>query len=130
MIPCAWFCLILCTPQGGSEKNALCVLCGERLKLSDFDYDLPPALIAQYPPAERGASRLLHLDGDSGEFTDRWFRGLPELMRAGDVLVMNDTRVIKARLTGHKESGGQVEVLIERVLDHERAIAMVRASKS
>jgi len=100
------------------------------VKLSDFDYALPPALIAQYPAAARGASRLLHLDGRSGELADRQFRDLPGLLRAGDVLVMNDTRVIKARLTGHKESGGQVEVLIERVLDRERALAQVRASKT
>jgi S-adenosylmethionine:tRNA ribosyltransferase-isomerase len=100
------------------------------LKLSDFDYELPPALIAQHPAAERGASRLLHLDGRSGELADRQFRELPDLLRAGDVLVMNDTRVIKARLTGRKASGGQVEVLVERVLDHERVLAQVRASKA
>jgi S-adenosylmethionine:tRNA ribosyltransferase-isomerase len=100
------------------------------VKLSDFDYDLPPALIAQYPAAERGASRLLHLDGASGEIADCMFRDLPDLLRAGDVLIMNDTRVIKARLAGRKDSGGQVEVLVERVLDHERALAQVRASKS
>jgi S-adenosylmethionine:tRNA ribosyltransferase-isomerase len=100
------------------------------LKLSDFDYDLPPALIAQYPAAERSASRMLHVDGRSGELADRQFRDLPDLVQAGDVLVMNDTRVIKARLTGRKDSGGQVEVLVERVLDHERVLAQVRASKS
>ena len=100
------------------------------MKLSDFDYALPQELIAQFPAAERSASRLLHLDGASGEFRDREFRELPGLVNAGDVLVMNDTRVIKARLTGRKQSGGQVEVLIERVLDHERALAQVRASKS
>ena len=100
------------------------------VKLSDFDYDLPPALIAQYPAAERGASRLLHLDGTSGAISDRQFCELPAFLRAGDVLVMNDTRVIKARLTGRKDSGGQVEVLIERVLDHARVLAQVRASKS
>lgn len=100
------------------------------MKLSDFDYDLPPELIAQHPAGERTASRLLHLDGRSGEIADRQFRDLPDFLQAGDVLVMNDTRVIKARLTGRKESGGQVEVLIERVLDRERALAQVRASKS
>ena len=100
------------------------------MKLSDFHYELPPALIAQHPAAERGASRLLHLAGGRGGFADRQFRDLPVLLKAGDVLVMNDTRVIKARLTGRKQSGGQVEVLIERVLDHERAYAQVRASKS
>ena len=100
------------------------------MKLSDFDYDLPPELIAQFPAAERSASRMLHLDGRSGEFRDRGFRELPQLLNEGDVLVMNDTRVIRARLTGRKESGGQVEVLIERVLDHERVLAQVRASKT
>ena len=100
------------------------------MKLSDFDYELPPALIAQHPANERVASRLLHLDGRSGELADRQFRDLPNLLEAGDVLVMNDTRVIKARLTGRKETGGQVEVLVERVLDHERALAQVRASKT
>ncbi len=100
------------------------------MKLSDFDYELPPALIAQFPPAERGASRLLHLNGASGALTDRTFRDLPTLVEAGDVLVMNDTRVINARLTGQKQSGGQIEVLIERVLDGTRVLAQVRASKS
>ncbi len=102
----------------------------KRLKLSDFDYELPPALIAQFPAGERTASRLLHLDGRSGELADRQFRDLPDLVKAGDVLVMNDTRVIKARLTGRKASGGQVEVLIERVLDHARVLAQVSASKT
>jgi S-adenosylmethionine:tRNA ribosyltransferase-isomerase len=100
------------------------------VKLSDFDYALPPELIAQFPVAERSASRLLHLDGARGIVCDREFRDLPGLVDAGDVVVMNDTRVVKARLTGRKQSGGQVEVLIERVLDHERALAQVRASKS
>jgi S-adenosylmethionine:tRNA ribosyltransferase-isomerase len=100
------------------------------VKLSDFDYELPPALIAQFPAAARGASRLLHLDGASGALHDRSFSDLLSLVEAGDVLVMNDTRVIKARLTGHKDSGGQVEVLVERVLDHARVLAQVRASKS
>jgi S-adenosylmethionine:tRNA ribosyltransferase-isomerase len=102
------------------------------VKLSDFDYELPPALIAQFPPAERGASRLLHLDGNSGALADRSFRDLPALVGAGDVLVMNDTRVINARMTGRKQSGGQIEVLIERVIDAgaARVLAQVRASKS
>jgi len=100
------------------------------VKLSDFDYELPPELIAQFPAAERTASRLLHLDGVTGELRAREFRDLPGLVNAGDVLVMNDTRVIKARLAGRKQSGGQVEVLIERVIDHERVLAQVRASKA
>ena len=102
------------------------------VKLSDFDYALPQALIAQFPPAERGSSRLLHLDGASGLLANQHFRELPEFLEAGDVLVMNDTRVINARLTGHKQSGGQIEVLIERVLDSAdaRVLAQVCASKS
>ncbi|MBI2292325.1 MAG: S-adenosylmethionine:tRNA ribosyltransferase-isomerase, partial [Betaproteobacteria bacterium] len=100
------------------------------LKLSDFDYELPRELIAQVPAAARSASRLLHLDGRSGELRDRRFCDLPQLVDAGDVLVMNDTRVIKARLTGRKQSGGRIGVLVERVIDHERVLALVRASKS
>jgi S-adenosylmethionine:tRNA ribosyltransferase-isomerase len=98
------------------------------MKLSDFDYELPPALIAQAPLAQRGASRLLHLDGRSGAFQDLLFHGLPSLIAPGDVMVFNDTRVIKARLNGRKRSGGRVEVLIERVLDASHALAQVRAS--
>ena len=100
------------------------------MKLSDFDYELPPALIAQHPSAQRSASRLLHLKAESGEVHDRAFRDLPQLVRRGDLFIINDTRVIKARLTGRKASGGKIEVLIERVLDHERALAQVRASKT
>jgi S-adenosylmethionine:tRNA ribosyltransferase-isomerase len=100
------------------------------VKLSDFDYNLPRELIAQFPADSRTASRLLHLDGRSGELCDRQFPDLTDLVHAGDVLVMNDTRVIKARLAGRKESGGQVEVLVERVLDVERVLAQVRASKT
>ena len=100
------------------------------MKLADFDYELPRELIAQFPAASRSASRLLHLDGGSGELRDRRFSDLPQLVNEGDVLVMNDTRVIKARLAGRKESGGRIEVLVERVLDHERVLAQVRASKS
>jgi S-adenosylmethionine:tRNA ribosyltransferase-isomerase len=100
------------------------------VNLSDFDYELPPELIAQFPASTRGASRLLHLDGARGAWKDRSFGDLPELIGPGDLLVMNDTRVIKARLTGRKQSGGQVEVLVERVLDTNRVLAQVRASKS
>ncbi len=100
--------------------------------LADFDFVLPPELIAQHPLAERSASRLL--DGREAEPVDRIFRDLPGLLRAGDLLVFNDTRVIKARLYGRKASGGAVEALIERVLPshdgrHE-AWAHLRASKS
>lgn len=100
------------------------------MRLSDFDYHLPPELIAQHPAVERTASRLLHVDGRTGEMHDRMFRDIVDLLDAGDVLVVNDTRVIKARLHGRKDSGGEVEVLVERVLDSHRALAMVRASKT
>ncbi|CAM3422541.1 tRNA preQ1(34) S-adenosylmethionine ribosyltransferase-isomerase QueA [Polaromonas hydrogenivorans] len=82
--------------------------------LSDFDFTLPDELIAQHPAAERSASRLL--DGRGGAMTDRRFADLPDLLLPGDLLVFNDTKVVKARLFGHKASGGRLELLIERVL--------------
>ncbi len=100
------------------------------MRLSDFDYDLPPELIAQHPAAERTASRLLHLDGATGAIEDLRFSDILRLLDARDVLVVNDTRVIKARLHGRKDTGGEVEVLVERVLDAHRVLAMVRASKT
>lgn len=100
------------------------------VRKSDFRYELPAELIAQEPATPRSAARLLCLDAASGAVVDRRFADLPSLLRAGDVLVFNDTRVIPARLHGMKASGGRVEVLIERVLDRSRALAMVRASKS
>ncbi len=96
----------------------------------DFHYDLPPALIAQHPPAVRGASRLLHLKALDGTVEDRQFNNLKELLLPGDLLVFNDTRVIPARLLGVKSSGGKVEVLVERILDQRRVLAHVRASKA
>ena len=96
---------------------------------SDFHFDLPAALIAQAPLPERASSRLLCLDGSSGVLTDRQFTDLPELLRAGDLLVFNDTRVIPARLFGEKDSGGRIEVLLERLLSERRVLAQVRASK-
>ncbi|TJZ78830.1 tRNA preQ1(34) S-adenosylmethionine ribosyltransferase-isomerase QueA [Chitiniphilus eburneus] len=98
------------------------------MQISDFDYFLPEHLIAQFPPAERGASRLMHVAATGA--AHGWFRELPGLLRAGDVLVFNDTKVIKARLFGHKASGGAIEVLVERVLDTRNALAHVRASKA
>ncbi len=100
------------------------------MKRSDFHFDLPPELIAQRPLARRGASRLLCLDGPTGAVTDRHFADLPALLRPGDLLVFNDTRVMRARLFGHKASGGRVEILVERLLDPDRVLAQVRASKS
>jgi S-adenosylmethionine:tRNA ribosyltransferase-isomerase len=96
--------------------------------LADFDFDLPPELIAQHPAAERSASRLL--DGTGATPVDRSFRSLPGLLQPGDLLVFNDTRVIKARLLGEKPTGGAVEALVERVLPGHEVWAHLRASKS
>jgi S-adenosylmethionine:tRNA ribosyltransferase-isomerase len=98
------------------------------LTLDDFDFNLPDELIAQHPAADRTASRLLHVK--PGALHDRRFSELPELVRPGDLLVFNDTKVIKARLFGRKDSGGQVEVMVERIVDARHAVAQVRASKS
>lgn len=98
------------------------------MKLDDFDYDLPQALIAQVPAAERTGSRLLHLDGASGALRDLHFRDIVELIAPEDILVVNDTRVIKARLMGRKKTGGRVELLIERVLARDEALAQMRVS--
>ncbi|MGF1546808.1 MAG: tRNA preQ1(34) S-adenosylmethionine ribosyltransferase-isomerase QueA [Thiotrichales bacterium] len=100
-----------------------------RMRTSDFHFDLPDDLIAQFPLAERTASRLLLLDGD-GAITDATFPALLTRLRTGDLLVFNDTRVMRARLFGQKSSGGQVEILIERLLDPVTALAQVRASKA
>lgn len=97
------------------------------MRVADFDFDLPADLIAQFPPAVRGGSRLLHVEA-SGTVHDRWFSELPTLLRPDDLLVMNDTRVIKARLFGAKESGGKVELLVERVVGENEALAFIRAS--
>ena len=98
------------------------------MKTSDFDYLLPDELIARYPLAERAASRLLHVDGAAKVYTDRRFAALPEAFRPDDLLVFNDTRVIKARLFGEKASGGRIEALVERVLGEHEALAFIRAS--
>jgi S-adenosylmethionine:tRNA ribosyltransferase-isomerase len=97
------------------------------MNVADFDFDLPDELIAQFPPAVRGGSRLLHVDAH-GVLADRWFRDLPSLLCPDDLLVMNDTRVIKARLFGHKDTGGKLELLIERVTSEFEALAFIRAS--
>jgi S-adenosylmethionine:tRNA ribosyltransferase-isomerase len=100
------------------------------VRLSDFDYALPPELVAQHPASERTASRLLHVDGSTGTLADRRFADIVGLLAPGELLVVNDTRVIKARLLGRKDTGGEVEVLVERVLDAHRALAQIRASKT
>ncbi len=99
------------------------------MKKSDFHFDLPPELIAQAPLAERSASRLLVADAAHGALDDRRFIDLPQFLRAGDLLVFNDTRVLPARLFGHKESGGAVEILIERVTGAHEARAQLGVSK-
>jgi S-adenosylmethionine:tRNA ribosyltransferase-isomerase len=98
------------------------------MRLDDFDYDLPQDLIAQHPAPERGASRLLHLEGASGALADRRFRDITDLVAPGDVVVLNDTRVIKARLRGRKKTGGWVEVMVERVLGPDQVLAQVGAN--
>ena len=100
------------------------------MKLSDFHFDLPKALIAQYPAAKRTDSRLLTLNARTAELADRQFTDITSLIEPGDLLVMNNTRVIPARLFGVKDTGGQVEVLVERVLNEHEVLAQVRASKS
>ena len=99
------------------------------LSLSDFDYLLPPELIAQSPAPTRTASRLLHVDAN-GALHDSQFSALATLLRPNDLLVFNDTRVMQARLLGHKATGGKVEVLIERITAPDEALAHVRSSKS
>ena len=99
--------------------------------LSDFDFDLPPELVAQFPLPERSASRLLDVrPAPDASLADRAFSDIVDLLAPGDLLVFNDTRVLKARFFGVKESGGKVEVLVERVLDDRTVHAQVRASKS
>ena len=98
--------------------------------VSDFHFDLPDELIARYPTKERTASRLLYLNGNTGEFADQHFTDVLEHLNEGDLLVFNNTRVIPARLYGRKLSGGKVEALVERVLDEHRCLAHVRASKA
>ncbi|WP_293748504.1 tRNA preQ1(34) S-adenosylmethionine ribosyltransferase-isomerase QueA [uncultured Paraglaciecola sp.] len=100
------------------------------MKLSDFQFELPENLIARYPTEKRSSSRLMHLSGNNGEVSQKQFADIVDLIDQGDLLIFNNTRVIPARLLGQKESGGKVEVLIERVLDEHRVLAHVRASKS
>lgn len=100
------------------------------MRTEDFNFFLPDTLIAQYPTSERSASRLLYLNGNTSERQDKTFRDILDYVHAGDMLVFNDTRVIKARLFGKKATGGQVEVMVERVLGPHQALAYVRASKS
>lgn len=124
----------------GHYNDAFCILAGTAMSvdlhpsylvgqhLSDYDFDLPPELIAQFPLADRTASRLLHVTDSVIE--DLVFTDVKKLLRPGDLLVMNNTKVIKARLRGNKDTGGAVEAMIERVTGEFTAISMLRASKS
>ena len=107
------------------------ILCGDAsLKLSDFQFDLPAELIAQQPLENRSDSRLLHITRSGGPLADLSFRELPHMLRAGDLLVFNNTRVIPARLFGKKETGGRVEIMLERMIDDQQCIAQLRVSKT
>lgn len=99
------------------------------MRVADFDFALPESLIAQHPAAQRRASRMLWLDGISGKFGDQMFTDLPQHLAPGDVLVLNDTRVIKARLAAKKITGGKLEVFIERQAGTHEAMALIRASQ-
>lgn len=100
------------------------------MRRTDFTFELPEELIAQQPVIERTASRLLVLNGQTGQTEDKMFTDLSNLLQAGDVLVFNNTQVIPARLHGKKASGGKIEVLVERIVDENIALAHIRASKS
>lgn len=100
------------------------------MKVADFSFDLPEELIARYPTEQRSSSRLLSLDGNSGQLTHLNFTDIVDLVNENDLLIFNDTRVIPARLFGTKETGGKIEVLVERILDEKSFLAHVRSSKS
>lgn len=100
------------------------------MRVTDFHFDLPDNLIARYPTEQRTASRLLTLNGNTGELQDQNFPDILNFLNPGDLLIFNNTRVIPARLYGRKPSGGKVEVLVERVLDEHRCLAHIRASKA
>ncbi len=99
------------------------------MKTSDFSYELPEELIAQYPLADRDSSRLLCLDS-SGKITDNTFKSVSDYLKPGDLIVLNNTRVIPARLFAHKETGGKVEIMLERIRDEKTLLVQLRASKS
>ena len=99
------------------------------MKVSDFHFDLPEHLIAQYPLSKRSASRLLHLERESGQVHDRQFADLPDLIEPGDLLVFNDTRVIPARLWAQKATGGRVEIMVERMITASEALVQLRVNR-
>ena len=100
------------------------------MRVADFSFDLPEELIARYPKPDRTSSRLMSVEGNSGEILDIGFTDIVEQLNTGDLLIFNNTRVIPARMFGQKESGGKIEVLVERIIDDKRFLAHVRASKA
>ena len=100
------------------------------MQRTDFQFECPQELIAQFPPDERSASRLMSLTGATGDIEDLQFTDLPSLLHPEDLMIFNNTKVIAARLLGQKETGGKVEVLVERILDDHRVLAHIRSSKS
>jgi S-adenosylmethionine:tRNA ribosyltransferase-isomerase len=100
------------------------------MKLSDFHFDLPENLIARYPTEKRSSSRLMHLNGNTGDVAHKKFTDIVDLVDEGDLLIFNNTRVIPARMFGQKASGGKIEVLVERLIDKNTVLAHIRASKS
>src|SRR5687768_7494120 len=98
------------------------------MRIEEFDYQLPPELVAQHPLPQRAASRLLYLNGAGGQMRDACFGDIVQFLESRDVLIFNDTQVIKARLSGIKQSGGKVEVLVERILTEREILAQVHAS--
>jgi S-adenosylmethionine:tRNA ribosyltransferase-isomerase len=100
------------------------------MHISDFHYDLPSELIAQYPLPERSSSRLLYLNSETGAVEDRRFTDLAFKLHSGDLLVFNNTRVMPARLFGTKSTGGRIEILVERQIDDQCILAQIRASKA
>ena len=116
--------------QVAGTYNAFVLCQAMSLKRKTFHFDLPRELIAQNPLPRRSDSRLLQISLSSGDLSDRQFRDLPGLLNPGDLLVFNDTRVIPARLFGRKESGGRVEVMLERLLSENECLAQLRVSKA
>ena len=100
------------------------------MRVSDFEFELPEHLIAKYPSEVRSASRLLHLDVANGDIYHYHFYDLPQLLSSPDLLVFNNTKVIPARIYGQKDTGGQVEIFLERLIDAKRALVQIRSSKS
>ena len=100
------------------------------MQVTDFDFDLPDEQIARFPAAERTASRMLSLEGSTGTIEHRQFADIEHLLQSGDLLVLNNTRVIPARMYGRKETGGKIELLVERVIEDDLVLAQIRSSKS